>query len=165
MGKKEFKVFATDGENTWEIFYVTQNPKGDFYYSVIDPDFGKFSRHTSGQSHYKGKSSYRRLNDGQPLSDFKGIEEFQLRVKIGTAVLGGPTTKLRVPRNIERSMIIDARKFVRPYRIGIRIYLIEARDNDEMQTLIKLLPSDSESKIFYETIPWLMIVAYPSILD
>ena len=93
---KQIRIVATDGDKYWDLYWIVQNRKGDFYYGPISKDFkdcgyDKLSRHVSGW-----------INDPikKKLSESAGVEMPRLKVpKLGSVEEIEFLTAYSIPRN------------------------------------------------------------------
>ena len=110
MTELKFKIFATDGKIIRELFFITHNDKGDFYFGYIHPNEGsvKYSRHVSGEMH---STVHGIMGIRQNLSNFKGLEQL-LNMAISRDVLEKPKHgKLYGGGKFDGSAFIDVRNY------------------------------------------------------
>lgn len=160
MVKKKFKIFATNGEDIWELFFITQNKKGDFYFgSNIGGTTIKTSRHVSGKYHWKNDHNdfYQDLGQRANLKEFKGFEALTGQ---GFPISGFETLKPFKPYSggkINGSAFIDIRNY--DELININLFLLEPSKTEELS----FISSQFENGliiIFTQTNPWIIVAVY-----
>ncbi|MCD6569056.1 hypothetical protein J7K70_02895 [bacterium] len=159
MSEKRFKIFVTDGENIWELFFITQSGKGDFYFGSINPNFvgGKHTYHASGTRHYKSNYGKHELPKGQKLDSFRGIEHL-LSYTIRKEAFNHPfSAKLYRGKKFDGSSFIDIRNY--KDLIEVSPFLLEPSKLEYLREIIKVF-KDSQIIIFTNASPWIVIVVY-----
>ena len=160
MKEKRFKVFATDGKDTWEIFFITQRNKGDFYLGAIIPGLsGKWSRHVSGKVHFKAKEPniYQNIGERQKLTELKGIEQLSCFTIMKDAFKEQTLGKRYEGKKFDGSAFIDIRNYNK--LINIVPFLLEP---DQIQILANLTKffKNAQIIIFTQTKPWIVLTVY-----
>ncbi len=158
MKEKKFKVFATDGENIWEIFFITQSSEGDFYLGNITSGLnGKWSRHVSGEMHFKAKEPnvYQKMGVRQKLTEFKGVEQLLCFGITKEAFERQITGKPYEGGKFDGSAFIDIRNYNE--LINIMPFLLEPDQTQILANLTKSFLKDSQIIIFTQTKPWIVL--------
>lgn len=159
MVKKKFKIFATDGKEICEVFFITQDSKGDFYFGVHHPGFdGKFSRHVSGKSHLKAKTNGQPLfiesAFRQKLSEFKGREQL-VGIGVNTDNFDRFQNKKFSGNKFDGSAIIDIRLYKNYFNISP--FLIEPNKLNLLDGLPDSFYNKSQIIIFTQSNPWIVL--------
>lgn len=159
MDKKKFKIYATDGKDIWEIFFITQTNRGDFYYGTINSFGDKISRHVSGKFHGKTKNGdlYQNLGTRVNLKEFQGLESLS-SIAINTRDL----TKLSFIKRysggkVTGSVFIDLRNHKK--HLNINIFLLEPSKTEELNFISNFF-ENSQLIIFTQTNPWIVLIIY-----
>jgi hypothetical protein len=158
MSKKKFKIFVTDGENIWDVFFVINENKGDFYYNIIFPGLkSKYSRHKSGKTHHKGS-----FND-KIIDQNLGIRQ-KLEIFNGSEFLGGFCLITELFTYLEKEnfkskkfnggLLIDSRHYSGYFRISA--FLIEPTKISELKEMSSFY-ENSQILILTETLPWVVL--------
>jgi len=159
MPKQKFKIFATDGENIWELFFIVQESKGDFYFGIDSLGLkGKFSRHKSGKAHLKaiinGETVYLDQGFRQKLSEFKGREQL-IGISISTDKFDRFRVKPYKGKKFDGSAFIDIRNYKGQFNINP--FLIEPYRLELLNDLPTLY-DNSQIIILTQSNPWIVLV-------
>lgn len=158
MVKKKFKIFATDGNDICEIFFITQESNGDFYLGVHHPGLdGKFSRHVSGKSHFKADYNGEPIfieSLGQKLAEFKGREQL-CGISVNTDNFKKFQNKRFSGNKFDGSAFID----IRLYNTYFNVYpfLIEPNKLNLLDELSDRFFDNSQIIIFTQSHPWIVL--------
>jgi len=161
MKEKRFKVFATDGKNIWEIFFITQSSNGDFYLGDMTTGLGgKWSRHVSGKMHYKAEKpdTYQNLGKRQKLTEFEGIEQLLCFTITKHAFKRQTPGKLYKGKKFDGSAFIDVRNYDK--LINIMPFLLEPDQTRILANLTKGFLKNPQIIIFTQTKPWIVLTVH-----
>lgn len=157
--KKKFKILATDGKKIWELFFITQSKKGDFYLGSITPGIPyKISRHVSGEMHFKLENLkiYEKLDKRQKLEEFEGLEQL-LCFGVSKKAFENGLFKPYKGRKFDGSAIID----IRNYKKGFNVmpFLISSDKISTLKSLAQSFP-DCQIIIFTQPTPWIVLLIH-----
>lgn len=154
--EKRFNILATDGERIWELFFIVQKSKGDFYCGPTNHNF-YYSRHHQ-QSHAKSKEGTYVFppDKKQKLTELKGIEQLLSYSNAKWALEKGMWGKQYKKSKFDGSVVIDLRKFRE--RINIIACLLEPKNTDRLQLLTGI--ANPQIIIFTETNPWIVLSVF-----
>jgi|Deesub1362B_J571_1020462.scaffolds.fasta_scaffold06510_5 hypothetical protein len=159
MKDKKFRIFATDGERIWELLFITQNRKGDFYFGPVISGFScKFSRHISGKMHFKAKEPelYEKLGKRQKLDEFKGVEQL-LCFGISVDSFKNGSFKSYKWKKSDGSVVIDIRNYQRGF--NVMPFLLASDQTNILENLAKSFPN-CQIVIFTQTRPWIVLLIH-----
>jgi len=159
MSERKFKIFATDGKNIWEIFFITQSSKGDFYFGCINSKFegGKHTYHVSGERHYKSNYGKHLLPKSQRLDRFRGIKHllsYAIRKETFNYSCSG---RLYKGKKFDDCAFIDIRNY--KDLIEVSPFLLEPSKIGYLRKIVKIF-EDAQIFIFTKTSPWIVIIVY-----
>jgi len=160
MVKKKFKIFATNGEDIWELFFITQNKKGDFYFgSSLNGIITKFSRHVSGKYHCKSDFAgyYQDLGKRANLHEFEGFESLTCHAFSVADFEKWVPFKSYSGSKINGSAFIDIRNYAE--LININVFLLEPTKTEELSGISSHF-ENGMIIIFTKTNPWIILAVY-----
>jgi hypothetical protein len=154
MTKMKFKIFATNGKEIWELFFIIRSDKGDFYFGISEPDL-KFSRHISGRMHSTVFHDIIR----QRLTEFKGVEQLNHVSFSKEGLEKRNPSRQYTGGKFDGSAFIDIRNYKK--LLGISVFLLEPNQVHELITtgLMNTLFKNAQITIFTQSFPWIAVIA------
>jgi len=157
--EKRFKVFATDGDTTWEVFSIVQEEKGDFYFGNTGRLPVVHSRHVSGQTHAKVNGSpVWPAHNRQSLKTFKGMEQLACLTLSIESLSNEELAKAYKGKKFDGSAFIDIRNYRK--QVSISPFLLEPQETRLLAGLARGVLQGCQVTVFTQTKPWIVLAIF-----
>ncbi|MFM9985553.1 MAG: hypothetical protein ACKVOK_10005 [Flavobacteriales bacterium] len=161
MGKKEFRIVASNGEKYCEFYYITQMPAGDFIYGGIGNHEIRWTYHVSGKQHMH-RAGKRHDNTQPSLKEIKGLIQIQ-DMGMGKLVFSRPGFgKEPRTKKVHGRIFFDIRKFIDA--ISVSIFLMEPYAFAKLKNATKGM-HEPQIHIITESTPWIVVIVYDWIFE